>query len=127
MVRRRLSLRFCDSSRIKSAFLEHLSLNLLGCHLEAIIEVLGVENVLGSVSKFVAQEGALLVAMLLAHVVRMVHTWSGSTVESPIVLVKFVLFSGLNSVEPSLVGLEVGVSAEARVEAIATRHRLISA
>ena len=126
LVAGRLCLVFIEvSSSIKSAFLEQLTLHLLWCHLEAIIEVFGVENVLGSVGKFVAQEGALLVAVLLAHVVRIVYARSGATVERPIVLVKLVLLRGLNAVEPSLIGLEVGVVAEARVETMATRHRLV--
>ena len=100
---------------IKAALFEHLALHegvidFFGL-LVAIIKVFGVQNALSILGKFVAKQCLLLLLVHMTHMRRLIHAWSGSSVERTIVLVELVALWSILSMEASQVGSEVGILA----------------
>jgi len=108
----------------ETILLKMLALRLLSSHrhAESVIEALSVQDALGVLSKLVTKKRTLLILVLLSHMTGLVHVRGSSAIESPIVLVDFILRCGFSSMETSLVGSEVGILTRASVDSVAPRH-----
>ena len=110
---------------IESALLQHGTLiRGLLLNLEAVAEIFLVQDTLGILSKLVAQQCPLLVAMLGAHVSSLVDIRGCTSIECPVILVEFILLSDFSAVEAGLISTEVGIFSHGCVDAVAARHSL---